>query len=405
MASKVPLEETPLNLHQCQAINSVLDSVHLPPDISAVPAERKTTAVRGSMNVETMPFEQLDQDALRFWLNSHQHDSQYRSPNFHPKFTEAVSRVRNDVCVAVIRNGAGNLTGVFPYQRWGEGCADPVGGRMNDYHGILTAPEARIELGSLFLRLGISKFGFHAVSVNKSQFSNYQFSGCRSFGVNLTGEFQPYINWVTGRSQTIRRLPQKIRALHRDHGPVRFEFDCGDSCVLEKLIQLKRDKYVRTNTFDILSVDWAANLLRQINRYCRSDFRGILSVLWAGEKIVAAHFGMIANHVLQYWFPAFDAQYSKYSPGLQLMVKTIEHACDFGISRIDLSYGQSKFKDMFANDEEEVLFGKVIFNPVAFQVARQRYRLRMRLRDLPFKDPAKYLLRKVFPEYGRWHFK
>ena len=196
-----------------------------------------------------------------------------------------------------------------------------------------------------------------------------------------------------------------IRDRSRDFGQVRYEHYCDRSEVLEKLIELKREKFSRTNTFDILSVDWASNLLREMFKFQDDSFRGILSVLWANESMVGAHFGMISGDVMQYWFPVFDKRYAKYSPGLQLLSNTIRCACDEGIKRIDLSYGHSKFKEMFANEQETVQLGLVNFNPLAFQIAKQRYHLRYKLKSIPLKTQIKYFLRKVYPQYGSWHFK
>ena len=358
-----------------------------------------------AFTVQVIDCDRLDEELLQFWVGLHQNESQYSSPNFHPDFTKAVAKVRDDVRIGVIRHANGQLAGVFPFQKLSEHTADTVGGRMNDYHGVMHAPEVRIDLDSLLLKLGIKTFAFHAVSANKERFEDYQFVALPSFCIDLSDGCENYMNWAKGNSQTVKRMPQKIRAIARDHGSLRFEFDCQQSDVLEKVILMKRQKYNRTNTFDILSVEWAANLLREIHQVRNSDFRSLMSVLWAGDSIVAAHFGMISGEVLQYWFPVFDYRFSKYSPGIQLMMNTISQSCKTGISRIDLSYGQSKFKEMFANQDEEVLFGKVSINRLAFQVAKQRYLMRMRLKKLPLKEPAKYLLRKVFPGYGRWHFK
>lgn len=87
------------------------------------------------------------------------------------------------------------------------------------------------------------------------------------------------------------------------------------------------------------------------------------------------------------------------------MMNTVASSCKMGIQKIDLSYGHSNFKEMFANYDEEVLFGNVNFNGLAFQIAKQRYLIRMKLKQIPLKEPAKFLLRKVFPGYGSWHFK
>ena len=51
------------------------------------------------------------------------------------------------------------------------------------------------------------------------------------------------------------------------------------------------------------------------------DFQGVLSGLYIGEKLVAAHFGMRSRRVLHWWFPAYDPELGKYSPGAQLLLE------------------------------------------------------------------------------------
>ena len=376
-------------------------------DSQSMIAEQQPKSVGNSRSfeIDLVPVSEIGGELERFWMELHESDLQLRSPNYHPDFTRAVAAVRDDVKVAVMRSRKGTILGILPFQQLTDQLADPVGGRMNDYHGMLLAPGVNFDIGTLLHRIEIRRFEFHSVSANREQFERYQFVTLPSYSVDLSEGRDHYLNWARKNSKTLSRLPQKVRALERDHGPVRFEYDCDSAEVLEKLIQLKRDKYVRTNTFDILSVDWAANLLRKIHHFKKHDFRGILSVMWAQDAVVAAHFGMIAGDVMQYWFPVFDNRYSKYSPGLQLMMNCIRCASGSGIERIDLSYGHSKFKVLFANEEEDVLYGQVNFDPIRFQVAKQRYRLRMKLKELPFIEQAKFLLRKVYPGYGRWHFK
>ena len=114
---------------------------------------------------------------------------------------------------------------------------------------------------------------------------------------------------------------------------------------------------------------------------------------------------MIAGHVLHYWFPVYDPEFAKYSPGMQLMLRTCQAAHSHGITRIDMSYGESAFKKKFCNGTSGVNFGSFDLNTASRVFGRQRYALRKKLKQIPMKTAAKAVLRKVFPDYGKWHFK
>jgi CelD/BcsL family acetyltransferase involved in cellulose biosynthesis len=313
--------------------------------------------------------------------------------------------VRDDAQIAVLRNGDRRIIGLLPFQASESDLGEPIGGRMNDYHGIIAPNPIDLEVDDLLRGLRLRQFKYHALATSVEPFRQYAFETLTSYSIDLSIGSRDYFKWLNRHSSTIHRLPQKIRSLARSFGDFRFEFDSTDSQALERVIELKRSKFRSTNTFDILSVPWTADLIRQIFQQRDPECRGLLSLLWAGDRLVAGHFGMVSRKVLLYWFPAYDEAYSRFSPGLQLMLQTCRHAAESGIERIDMSYGDSVFKDKFCNRRCEVLLGCACPNFVTYQILKNRYRLRQQLKKIPFKGAAKYLLRRVFPGYGRWHFR
>ena len=104
---------------------------------------------------------------------------------------------------------------------------------------------------------------------------------------------------------------------------------------------------------------WIADSLRQIHATQRPDFAGALSLLYAGDLLVAVHFGMRAGSLLHYWFPAYNPALGKYSPGLILLLKVAEHAQAEGIQTIDLGKGISEYKQRFMNTSCQLASGSV----------------------------------------------
>ena len=92
---------------------------------------------------EIIPAQQLASDDSRLWAGMQQQNPALDSPYFRPEFTQAVAAVRNDVWVAIIRrNGA--AVGYFPFQRGKLNLGKPVGGKLSDYHGIISAGDLAI---------------------------------------------------------------------------------------------------------------------------------------------------------------------------------------------------------------------------------------------------------------------
>ena len=334
-------------------------------------------------------------------------DEQFSSPYFDIEFTKAVARVRKDVEIAVLqRPNDHGICGFLPFQRIGGSHGQPVGGRLNDVHGLLGKTRNELDLFRKVMKsCGLKTFGFHASTIRGNGMERFKFADLDSYFIDLGQGWQEYETWSQNNSSAIKRQGQKTRALQKAHGQIRLEYDCTDVDVLERLIELKRSKYNRSRTFDILSVDWAANLLRELSSVNNEDFKGLLSALWAGDELVAVHFGMLSGNVLHYWFPTFDIEFAKYSPGTELIMRIANEASKQGVTKIDFGYGDDPYKLRFCNGREMLSCGQLNFSKVGLALAKSRYHVRNRLKQIPFKPLAKKILRGTFPGFGQWNFK
>lgn len=370
---------------------------------TAIVEERSST----QLAVDIVSAHQLCGHLGERWDTIRATNPRWKSPYFSKEFTKAVARVRDDVEIAVIRKSDEDLViGFLPFQRVTESHAEPVGGRLNDAHGLIG-----IELNDskyiplIMEKVGLKSFGFHSAILCGENIDQYEFAPCDSHYIDLSQGWETYRKWVRKNSSTVKRQGQKTRGLEREIGPIRFEFDCTDAETLEHLIDLKRNKYQRTKTFDILSVEWASNLLREVATIEKQEFKGLLSVMWAGDEIVACHFGILTGNILHYWFPTFDNAYNKYSPGTELILRVAEHAASIGVEKVDFGYGDDSYKFKVCNGKEKVSCGRFTFSRLDFKIAKTRYRIRKKLKSIPMKPLAKKLLRKVFPQFGQWNFK
>jgi CelD/BcsL family acetyltransferase involved in cellulose biosynthesis len=103
--------------------------------------------------------------------------------------------------------------------------------------------------------------------------------------------------------------------------------------------------------------------IEQIHAMQTVDFGGILSVLYAGDVAVAGHFGMYSNGIWHYWFPSYARDYSRYSPGLVLLLKMAESANQLGLSVVDLGKGEMLYKHRLKNGEVALAEGNVELSP------------------------------------------
>ena len=327
----------------------------------------------------------------------------FKSPYFDIKFTKAVARVRNDVRIAIAQVGE-EIVSILPFQENKPGHAVPVGGLLNDWHGMMGKQDPDI-LQQIMKAADLRSFKFHAINAKEDSLKKYYFREFDSHYLDLSCGWEEYRKWVHKNSSAVKRQGQKTRALARNVGELRFEFESESANQLERLIELKRARYNNSNTFDILGVTWASNLLRELHQVRDPNFRGVLSILWAGDQLVGAHFGMLTDETLHYWFPVYAPAFHKYSPGTEMLMQSAQHACEIGIKKLDLGYGDDAYKYRFCNASEPVAFGMANFSPFSRVVAKYRYSFRNQLKQIPMKPLVKRILRKLYPRFGGWNFR
>jgi CelD/BcsL family acetyltransferase involved in cellulose biosynthesis len=177
--------------------------------------------------------------------------------------------------------------------------------------------------------------------------------------MDLSSGFAAYLADRRRNSSRIRDLPRRRRRLEREVGPVRFVYDARDPEALRTLMAWKSAQYRRTGRADRFAWTWVVELLRLMLESRAEGCAGRLSLLFAGEELVAGHFGLSSQRVIPTWFPAYDTRFSKYSPGLLLHVEMAEIAGAEGISIIDLGRGAKDYKEELKSRDIVVAEGRV----------------------------------------------
>ena len=90
----------------------------------------------------------------------------------------------------------------------------------------------------------------------------------------------------------------------------------------------------------------------------------MLSVLFAGERPVAAHLGMRSRTAWHYRLPTYDRDFAKYSPGLILLLEMAAQAPALGIRMIDLGKGSALYKQRLMSGAVPLIEGVVPASPL-----------------------------------------
>jgi CelD/BcsL family acetyltransferase involved in cellulose biosynthesis len=334
---------------------------------------------------------------MQHWKNWRTAADIYKSPFFSVDFAQAVGEVRKDARIAIFEN-ARQPTGLIAFQQLNRRTIVPLGGAYNDLHGVLGCVDSNNDFNTLMRSLNADSFRFHAMVDNTTaSIGKHAYGSTKSFLADLSAHPSGYVSFLETTRQTIFKQRKKTRKMIKDLGPMRLEFDCRESKVLEQVIDLKRDQYRRTHIFDLLSVPWAQQLVRVLHERNEGTCRGLLSVLYAGDTLVAGHYGMIEGSMMHYWFPVYDYQYHQYSPGTALFLSVAEEATRLGVEKIDFGYGEQPYKIKLTDTVSELPFGCVDRSAVRWWGHRCATWLNDCRSSLPYKETLKPLVRRLFP--------
>lgn len=281
------------------------------------------------------------------------------NPFLSPEFALAVGRCRRGVRIAVVREG-GEPAAFFPFQRSAAGVGRAIGLGVSDCQGLVHRPGFTWDAQELLRACGLAVWEFDHLAQGQAPFEAEASGTFPSPVMDVDQGYEAYLAGLRARSPKFTRTTlAKERKLGRDAGEVRYVHDERDPEALRALMAWKSAQYRRTGRSDRFAHPWITQLVHQLFHTRSEPFAGVLSVLYADGKPVAAHFGLRTERVLACWFPAYDPVYSKYSPGLILHLRMAEAAAADGIAYLDLGRGQKDYKDSLKTRELPVSEGWV----------------------------------------------
>ncbi|MEZ6096741.1 MAG: GNAT family N-acetyltransferase [Pirellulaceae bacterium] len=338
------------------------------------------------------------------WQSIRRDQTVYRNPYFAPEFFEALIASGMTAELAVQREH-GEIVGLLPFQRHSRtSVAIPAGGGLNDCHGPIMVGGKRFDWNRAFRENQFQSYQFHACPKSLPEFEN-RTEVIPSFLADLNNhDAASYEEFLSRQHRTIARQGQKDRRLERELGPLRLEFDCRDQLLLQKLMDWKSAQYRRTYITDIFSSPWVRKLLFQLHARRTNHFRGLLSVLFAGQVPVGIHFGILTEGSLHYWYPTYDPKFKHGSPGTRLFLEIANQSPAHGISTIDFGYGDLPYKHTLTNQRSQFASG-IITNSTTHRLRYHSRRLGKNLaKRMWFKEHLKPLVRQVFPSSDRQLF-
>lgn len=293
------------------------------------------------------------------------------SPYFQIEFIDQMQAVSDRVRVVVVRE-AGAPVAFLPFLCVVAGFAQPVSGQICDTHGLIASDPAAIDVPTLAAAAKISFYSFHGVPDDQTGFAPYVRYRYEAFAADLSGGYDAFHERVSegGTRPSFKKQTRKTRNLERDYGPMRFELNDRSEAAFQQMLALKSAQYRRSRHFDVFSARWTIDLLRRLWADQTGPLQGQLSTLYVGDRLVTAHFGMKGERVANDWFPVYDQEFYKYSPGLILIEMMYRAWVNEGVLRVDRGGGETEAKLQFTDLRLPMMGGLVRRSTLAAQTYR-----------------------------------
>ncbi|WP_230465646.1 GNAT family N-acetyltransferase [[Actinomadura] parvosata] len=307
--------------------------------------------------MEVKGFDALTRAELDAWEEVRAGNPALDSPYFHPGFSAAVHASGRAVHVAV---GGGVFV---PHHRDGR-LLRPVGWPGADFQGPILAAGTPFRPLDL-LGGGAGGYAFDHLVEGAPGFERYVVTRRPSPYLDVTGGLEGYLGRASKSGKdNMGQARRRAAKAGRELGAVRFEADSADADALARVIELKRAQYAATGARDYFAEPDRIRLLESLLKTRDPAFGGVLSTVHAGPRLLAAHFGIRSGGVLHWWFPVYDPELARLSPGWILLRELVSAAPALGVTRIDLGRGEDEYKRRAKTGESVVCQGIVTRNPV-----------------------------------------
>lgn len=325
------------------------------PASEASPGIGKPVAITA---LRTVGFEALTGEERDAWHLIRAADPLLDSPCFHPGFAGAVHASGREVRVAVGRDRTGAVRVLLPHHRE-RSLIRPAGWPAADFQGPVLARGFSLPPLAL-LTGGVRGFEFDHLVEGHADFEPWVESRRPSPFLDVSGGLEGYLGRASRSGKdNMGQARRRAAKAERAHGAVRFVADSPDPEVLGRVVELKRAQYAATGAKDYFAEPDRHDLLARLLRTRDPSFGGVLSALYAGPHLLAAHFGIRSGGVLHWWFPVYDPAFSHLAPGWMLLRELVAAAPALGLTRIDLGRGEDEYKRRAKTGETLVCQGIV----------------------------------------------
>jgi CelD/BcsL family acetyltransferase involved in cellulose biosynthesis len=297
-----------------------------------------------SVKCSIKPAVDLADSELALWEQFRLQNPALASPFLAAEFTNVAAKIVPSSFVATFTRD-GDIIGFFPFQRRG-GAIYPLGSPLSDVHGVICAPENALSFEQVFELLG--KRSLKVLNWVGSIHGAIEHQTL--LAVMPEGGFEA---WQAQQNEKHHRFfkdkARGRRNFQAEFGEIVVETGVRDGALLDHLIALKRQQYLRTGHHDIFSCGWTQELLHALIAH-EGDFGASMAIKAGGGKRVAFEYALHDGKTYHFWFPAYEQEFSRFSPGILLTLDTMSAMAQRGYTVFNFGQSGAAYKNYFCND-------------------------------------------------------
>ena len=291
----------------------------------------------GPLSVEIRNLAELSAEEGVQWNRWARADPDLSSPYFRWEFARTAGPICPGSAVAVFKRD-GRVVGYYPHQRRG-GTVQPLAAPMNDYHGVIGPRDDKPSMQEAAALIGAPRFAAAAWIGEAPQTMRRNHSV-----VSMVPEEGGFDAWYARRRKAFPKYfkdkERSRRGLDGAFRAVEIEIGLHDHALLKRLIIEKSEQYRRTGHHDIFACGWTEQVLHSLMDCQGEDgFGASMAVLRVDGRVVAMEYSMHAGRHFHLWFPVYEQEVARWSPGIVLTQETIRLGSERGYRIFDYGVG------------------------------------------------------------------
>ncbi len=355
------------------------------------PGGRGLLGGRGpAVNISVVMPSALGPSELARWRELQEASIRLDNPFLSGAFAVQVGSVLPAARVAVFEDG-NEIVAFFPFSCGPFRTGRPLAPGIADCEGLVHAPGFEFDASRLLRAARLETLEFDHLLGDQLPETARQVHRAESPVVDVSESFETYLCQRRKAAKgVISSLERKRRKLERESASVHFEDDDRRPEVLHQLMEWKSAQYRRTGRSDRFARPWVRSLVEGLFDSDEPGCTGRVVSLESEGHVIAALFGVTSSTVFSSWFPGYDRDHGRHSPGLLLFLAAAERAAAGEPPgapaelrgrrggplplRFDLGKGDEEYKSVLANDAVEVTAARLdLGTPLALARRLQRY--------------------------------